>query len=635
MDSYDINKETQGSRNVATLYHLVDNQSYFSKNTKHTYYRFVSTPLNSSGLEQNGKINIVFSEAYEKVELHYVRILRNGKLIDLTNKLRIREFRTENQVDMELYNDSLTFNAIIRDLRIGDKLDMAYSVIGANPILEDFYSSVYSLAWAVPVDNLFIRVIDALNNNIYSSAVNTDIQPSIKKTKWGVEHVISLTPTSPFQTEEESPPSTIQGPKMLFSNTRNWSEVSNWANKIFSYDSKNQSKAWRSWVKQVQSQLTNEEKVIKALALVQNEIRYVGIEVGVNSHKPRDPSEVIENRYGDCKDKTLLLVSLLRENGIQSNPVFVSLGKRGAVNKLLPSISAFDHVIAEVEVDGKKYWLDPTASFQKAGHLSEFGYANYEYGLALSSPTMLSPMPVESFYRPVVNITERYYLRANNTPVYLEVDVSYSGSRADQQRRYFNTYSTREIGRKYQEFYSKYYKNVTPMSEVMFSDEFKGNVFHTKEKYLISGFFKKNNDGQLYYNVWPSELYSNLGVPKLDKRLTPFYMGGLIKFNHKVEVYYSTQTHYQYKPIEIDHKDKYRDLQIKTWDVGNKSVYKYSYQSYQEEILPEDIEGHKVMIEKALEDIEFSYTLSDYVEKKDRSMSQLYDRMDEMLGGVK
>ena len=54
-------------------------------------------------------------------------------------------------------------------------------------------------------------------------------------------------------------------------------------------------------------------RVLRALRFVQDEVRYLGVEIGVNSHVPYPPATVMKRRFGDCKDKVLLLMTMLRE----------------------------------------------------------------------------------------------------------------------------------------------------------------------------------------------------------------------------------------------------------------------------------------------------------------------------------
>jgi transglutaminase-like putative cysteine protease len=98
---------------------------------------------------------------------------------------------------------------------------------------------------------------------------------------------------------------------------------------------------------------------------VQDEVRYLGIELGTYSHTPTGPSKVFERRFGDCKDKTLLLATVLNELGIDARPALVNTDARRALDGWQPSPYAFDHVIVRAELGGKTYWLDPTTPYQR------------------------------------------------------------------------------------------------------------------------------------------------------------------------------------------------------------------------------------------------------------------------------
>src|SRR5690606_28080296 len=55
--------------------------------------------------------------------------------------------------------------------------------------------------------------------------------------------------------------------------------------------------------------------VKEATDFVQNEVRYMGVEVGEYSHRANKPEKVFDQRYGDCKDKSVLLSALLIYKG--------------------------------------------------------------------------------------------------------------------------------------------------------------------------------------------------------------------------------------------------------------------------------------------------------------------------------
>ncbi|MFO7324247.1 MAG: DUF3857 domain-containing protein [Pseudomonadota bacterium] len=89
---------------------------------------------------------------------------------------------------------------------------------------------------------------------------------------------------------------------------------------------------------------------------VAGEIRYVAIALGNGGYVPHPADEVIEARYGDCKDKTVLLVALLAARGIRAVPVLIRTGDRYTWQEV-PLLAAFNHAIAylpefDLYVDG-------------------------------------------------------------------------------------------------------------------------------------------------------------------------------------------------------------------------------------------------------------------------------------------
>ena len=96
------------------------------------------------------------------------------------------------------------------------------------------------------------------------------------------------------------------------------------------------------------------------------------VALGESSHRPASPNEVLRRRFGDCKDKSLLLITLLRELGIDSKPVLLQIGRHMGLEKTLPSPQFFDHAIVQAALNGKTFFLDPTRLGQR-GLLERMG----------------------------------------------------------------------------------------------------------------------------------------------------------------------------------------------------------------------------------------------------------------------
>lgn len=103
---------------------------------------------------------------------------------------------------------------------------------------------------------------------------------------------------------------------------------------------------------------------------VKKNIRYVLVTLGSGGITPNPAPAILKNRYGDCKDHTVLMAALLKAKGIESVPALINLGQRYNLPEL--PVPAFNHVILYLpEFD---LYDDPTASIASFGILSESAY---------------------------------------------------------------------------------------------------------------------------------------------------------------------------------------------------------------------------------------------------------------------
>jgi tetratricopeptide (TPR) repeat protein len=98
-----------------------------------------------------------------------------------------------------------------------------------------------------------------------------------------------------------------------------------------------------------------------ALRLVQEKVRYLFLGMNDGGYVPAPADVTWKRLFGDCKGKTVLLLALLHELGIEAVPALVNAtGGGDGMDLRLPMPADFDHVIVRATVDGKVYWLDGT-----------------------------------------------------------------------------------------------------------------------------------------------------------------------------------------------------------------------------------------------------------------------------------
>jgi tetratricopeptide (TPR) repeat protein len=107
--------------------------------------------------------------------------------------------------------------------------------------------------------------------------------------------------------------------------------------------------------------------IAKLLAILHKEVRYTGVEFGEDAILPNSPASVLQRKYGDCKDKSTLLVGMLRAAGIPAYLALLQTGPGLDTFDSLPGMS-FDHAIVYVP-GAPEYWIDATAAYFRLGSL--------------------------------------------------------------------------------------------------------------------------------------------------------------------------------------------------------------------------------------------------------------------------
>lgn len=118
-----------------------------------------------------------------------------------------------------------------------------------------------------------------------------------------------------------------------------------------------------------------------ALRLVQDDVSYLMNGMDGGNYIPQVPELTWEKRFGDCKAKSLLLLTMLRELGIEAEPVLIRTEGGDALPSLAPMPGNFNHVIVRAVIGGKNYWLDGTTSGVRLDSIDEV--PRFFYGLPL------------------------------------------------------------------------------------------------------------------------------------------------------------------------------------------------------------------------------------------------------------
>jgi hypothetical protein len=391
-------------------------------------------------------------------------------------------------------------------------------------------------------------------------------------------------------------------PEVMISEYQSWKEVNDWALALFPLNC-----ALSEDLKNKINQLdldnpTAEKRVLAVLHFVQDDIRYMGIEMGAHSHKPSGPNKVFAQRFGDCKEKSYLLCVMLRAMGIEAAPVLINSDYKKTVFTWLPCSTDFDHCTVRVKLNGKFYWFDPTISYQR-GNINDISYPDYQCGLVISDTTTgLTAIPHHTTGSE--QIKEIFIIPDMSGTVKLEVISAHTGEYADIARNDFKNNSLYEMQQTYQDFYVSYFDDAKSDS-LSYEDNDSTGVFITKEFYTIKNFWNDKN-GAKTVSFSPFVIQSVLEVPKDKQRTMPFSIGFPADYHEEMVI--NLPKEWNTKKLSSDFTCPGFEFNEKATSGHRQITLNYNYRSLKDFIAPAEADDYLSKVEKTRD--QFDYGLS-------------------------
>lgn len=488
-----------------------------------TFIHVVRQVCTLAGLQNGADIKIDYNPGYQSLNLHWARLWRGTNHLERLDTNQLKVVQSERDLDQQLLNGEQTAMLMMEDVRVGDIVDYAYSLKGANPVFNGRFSGTALVQLGEPMERLLVRVLYPATRRIYFLPHGGSFPPAVARKTNAIECVWDLRQVPKYPTEDSLPVWFDPGPWVQMTEFKTWAEVNQWALALFQNNSAMSPElagklaAWK--------QLGDrEQQILAVLRFVQDEIRYFGVEIGVSALKPADPAVVFTRRFGDCKDKALLFVTLLRTLGIEAYPVLVNTQLRHTLDDWLPAADAFDHCIAVVLLDGQAYWLDPTAACQR-GSLARHYLPNYERGLVISPRTAALTTIPQTAGLPLTTTTEYFNLGSKSGVTELKVVTVAEGRDADELRAMFANTKRSEIEKSFTHFYADSYPGTTLAAPIEVQDDEAANRFQTTEDYTIDKAWIKSDDGKYRCDFYPFSIAALNQKPADTRRSLPLGLG--------------------------------------------------------------------------------------------------------------
>ncbi len=497
---------------------LADRQINVQSNE--SFVHEVRQTLTSAGVQFGSHILIHYDPACQSLTFHWARLWRGTNKLDRLDPSKVHLGQAGLYTEEWLLSSGKSAILPLDDVRVGDIIDYAYTLKGNNPALDGMYCDAVQLQFEQPVDRAVTRLIWPSSRRLYIKNHLTDIQPAVFRKTNAVEFTWVVSHAPGLLLEPPSPVWYDPYPWVQLSEFQKWPDVNRWALRLFTTTNPLSPELARQ-ISQWKQLPDPAGRALAALRFTQDEIRYLGMEDGAGGYEPSQPSVVFARRYGDCKDKSLLLVAILRALGIEAFPVLVNDRRRQELAELHPSATVFNHAIVQVNMDGQSFWLDPTARCER-GALALRSWPGYGWGLrvgpGVTGLTPIPPCPVQ----PLTTVTEFINVGGLNALSTVKIVTVAEGPDADRLREHFAATPREDIERENLNAQARFYSAISRASPMIYSDDERQNRVQTTEFYTVEKLWSRLPDESFYRcRIYPVNLDDAWVKPAASFRAMP------------------------------------------------------------------------------------------------------------------
>lgn len=358
----------------APIFLIIDQQQRIADGQVWHYMESATRIASPQILAQAGTIQLPWSPDRGELVVHSASILRGGETIDLlAGGKQLSVIRREQKLEQMQLDGLLTATMPVEGLRVGDVLRLRFSTTRKDPTLGgEVQSSLPLFAQPMRVQFGRARLIWPEATKVNWKSYAGYAKPQLSSIAGGYRELSVSLPIGEQVEVPKDAPARFQSMTFLdAASYSDWAAVARTMAPLY---------ATKGLIA-VDSPLAKEVAAIAAaspdprtraagaLQLVQDKVRYLFNGMAQGHYVPQTPAETWSVRYGDCKAKSLLLLAILHELGIEAEAVLVHSSLGDLLPTRLPMPGAFDHVIVRATIAGEPLWLDGTSSGDRLADL--------------------------------------------------------------------------------------------------------------------------------------------------------------------------------------------------------------------------------------------------------------------------
>ncbi|HEX4663311.1 MAG TPA: DUF3857 domain-containing protein [Terriglobales bacterium] len=327
-----------------------------------------------AGVQAFGELHFPYNGANDKIEIVSVKVTKPNGAVSSAGPDSVQDLTAPVAREAPVYSDLRQKDIVVPGLAAGDVLEYDVRVKEFEPLApgqfwweQQFISKVIVLNEQLEVDVPAGRALKMRSKSVQPVTTTA----SGRTTYLWNNSVLKVddddsSADKKKKKKRKSADDEEEVPDVQLSTFQSWAEVGRWYSSL-EHDRVKPDQTIRSKATELTaSAKTDREKVEDLYDFVAPRYRYVGISFGVGRFQPHSATDVLNNRYGDCKDKHTLLASLIKGAGLEAYPVLIHHARK--LDESVPSPAQFDHVITFVPLKSgpdkagnmQGLWLDST-----------------------------------------------------------------------------------------------------------------------------------------------------------------------------------------------------------------------------------------------------------------------------------
>jgi tetratricopeptide (TPR) repeat protein len=314
----------------------------------------------AEGVRHFGLLTIPYDAGLEKVERVEVRVRKPDGTLIVTPDSNIQDLPAEVSRAAPMYSDLREKQVPVKSLGVGDMLEFRVLWVRTKTDIpgQFWYSQSFTNDGVVLNETVRIDV----PTDKYVQVLSPEAAPAITQNDGRKVYIWQYTQLEPVRQSQKPQPKRQKPepvrPSIQITTFQSWEELGRWFGPLFAKQAVGTPAVQAKAAELTRSLTSDFDKQRAIYNYVATKFRYISISFGDGRYQPHTAEEVLNNQYGDCKDKHTLFAALMNAAGFATWPALISAG--GKLEPELPSPGQFNHVITVLPAGKEVVWLDTT-----------------------------------------------------------------------------------------------------------------------------------------------------------------------------------------------------------------------------------------------------------------------------------